>query len=771
MSSPTLRHLPEQADIDRLIRQHDGAYTASPRDQWRREVIYFLMIDRFSASGGSAALAADEGTAGGGDTGTDTRTGSDEDRSKEPDSVTPPLPPNSVLTGWRWDLWAVSGRSRFQGGTIAGIAARLPYLKTLGVSVLWLSPPWKQRVRGVDDNLGDVGTDDPYFTVRSDEVKAGVDPNFQPDCLCRDDLHGYAVQDFLDIDPRFGTVDDLVALVRAAHAEQIRVILDVQINHTGVNFAYAAPGISDIRPPYQEPVPVDQPKLDPLNPPYPHGALPDGRYPFGSWLDVTNRPMGDRPPDGPDEGVWPAELQNPEWYSRQGEGSYGRGDFDEQKHSEFRVSDYRNRDLRYDADHPDSDPVLSAMLRIWTWWMARTDCDGFRVDAIKHVPAATAAAFAQQIRTFARDRLGKQDFLFVGECGGSDAQAATYLQYEDIRVLSIDGRRRTLRALAGGDPTASLSSVLRPDPGNLSGKKDLSPEDKKIVAGLSPAVVRDRVVCSVDDHDGLGTATGHRLAAESGPDSIVPAVTLLLFGAGVPCLYYGTEQALAGLPTSTAERAWLVDRGLVNGAQGGDRYLREAMFGPAGPRPAGAAGRDDLTAVDNRLPGFGPLVTGGRSAFGSSPWSRAVKTLVDVRATDPVFAVGDIVTIDLGQLGQGPAGSALPAGVLAWARMTPDAVAVIVTWGTSGATPDPDPAQGLLALELPDGVRSFSFTLRARALARPGPDPTTTGQATPVRRLPQSGLSMLDVGFLVPGEARVYLGRRPGPTAAGVPTC
>src|SRR5688572_22290414 len=59
--------------------------------------------------------------------------------------------------------------ARFQGGTLKGITRRLDYIHGLGCTAIWISPPFKQR------------RDDPGS------------------------YHGYGIQDFLAIDPRFGT--------------------------------------------------------------------------------------------------------------------------------------------------------------------------------------------------------------------------------------------------------------------------------------------------------------------------------------------------------------------------------------------------------------------------------------------------------------------------------------------------------------------------------------------------------------------------------------
>ncbi|HEU5321423.1 MAG TPA: alpha-amylase family glycosyl hydrolase, partial [Methylomirabilota bacterium] len=171
----------------------------SPAD-WRDEVLYFLLPDRFSDGGEDARPLLDR---------------------RDLAAARPGLPGGEP---WRWDRWAESGTARWQGGTLAGIRSKLGYLRGLGVTTLWIGPVFKQR-----------GHLDTY--------------------------HGYGVQDFLDVDPHFGSRRDLVELVADAHARGLRVILDVIFNHSGANWLY----------------PPDAPG-GPLTPHY----RPD-RYAFGAW--------------------------------------------------------------------------------------------------------------------------------------------------------------------------------------------------------------------------------------------------------------------------------------------------------------------------------------------------------------------------------------------------------------------------------------------------------------------------------------------------------
>ena len=203
------------------------SYHASPVD-WRDEILYFLLVDRFSDGQEHTRPLLD----------------------RENLAAARPSLPNGEA--WRWDRWAESGADRWQGGNLQGVASRLDYLKSLGVTTIWLSPVFKQR-----------GHLDTY--------------------------HGYGIQDFLDVDPRFGTRQNLVDLVAAAHQRGIRIILDIIFNHSGPNWIYPQ---NVWQPPYKH---------------YPE------HYKFGNWLDENGQPIAAI--ETAEHGVWPRELQKTQRYN------------------------------------------------------------------------------------------------------------------------------------------------------------------------------------------------------------------------------------------------------------------------------------------------------------------------------------------------------------------------------------------------------------------------------------------------------------------------
>jgi glycosidase len=537
------------------------AYFASPVD-WRDEVLYFLLVDRFSD--GREAL----------------RPLLDRTRLAE-----------ARPAGWRWDAWARSGQERFQGGTLEGVSSQLPYLERLGVTTLWLSPVFKQR-----------GHLDSY--------------------------HGYGIQDFLEVDPRFGTRADLVDLVGAAHARGLRIILDIIFNHSGPNWVYPAetPG-GEFTPNYTS-----------------------GRYPFGAWLGED----GQRIPAiaTPDDGVWPRELQGIDDYTRAGSGSLGAGDLDD-PNAEHKRSDFITlRDFRLSAPG-----LLTDLAACYKYWIALTDCDGFRIDTLKHVSFEEARNFCGTVREFGAN-IGKSNFLLVGEIAGGDFAEDRYLDVLDLNLsaaLDIGEMRPTLTGVAKGlvPPDAYFAGF---DPG-------------RAVMG-SHRNLGNRHVAILDDHDHV-FGQKLRFSAEAASDHQVAAGTALqLFTLGIPCIYYGTEQALGG--PEPDERRWLPEWGTS------DRYLRETMFGPRQPRAPGRAG---LAGDDPELPGFGPFGSAGHHLFNQdSAAYRRIAALCALRQTFPVLRHGRQYPRRLAIFGPP---FALPGAgeLIAWSRILDDEEALCVVNG------------------------------------------------------------------------------------------
>ncbi|MGB7450334.1 MAG: alpha-amylase family glycosyl hydrolase, partial [Ornithinimicrobium sp.] len=132
-------------------------------------------------------------------------------------------------------------------GDLPGITSRVDYLATLGVDAVWLCP-------------------------------------FYPSALADG---GYDVDDYQDVDPRLGTLDDFDEMVSALHAVNIRLVVDIVPNHTSNRHEWflqalaAGPG-SAARDRYI----------------FRDGSGPDGATPPSDWVSFFGGAAWERVPDG-----------------------------------------------------------------------------------------------------------------------------------------------------------------------------------------------------------------------------------------------------------------------------------------------------------------------------------------------------------------------------------------------------------------------------------------------------------------------------------------
>ncbi len=109
-----------------------------------------------------------------------------------------------LITDWKdiqplrqspWQEPGIPDWHCFYGGDIAGVIQKLDYLKDMGINIIYFNPLW--------------------------EAKSN---------------HKYDAADFAKPDPHFATEAELKELLALAHANGIRVILDVAFNHSGESF-------------------------------------------------------------------------------------------------------------------------------------------------------------------------------------------------------------------------------------------------------------------------------------------------------------------------------------------------------------------------------------------------------------------------------------------------------------------------------------------------------------------------------------------------------
>ena len=97
-------------------------------------------------------------------------------------------------------------------GDLNGIIAHLDYLQALGIDVIWLSPVYKS-------------------------------PN---------DDNGYDISDYRNIMDDFGTMEDFDHLLTEAHRHNIKIVMDLVVNHTSDEHAWFVESRSSKENPYRD---------------------------------------------------------------------------------------------------------------------------------------------------------------------------------------------------------------------------------------------------------------------------------------------------------------------------------------------------------------------------------------------------------------------------------------------------------------------------------------------------------------------------------------
>ena len=98
------------------------------------------------------------------------------------------------------------GGSSYHGGDFAGLNQKLDYLKDLGVNTIWITP----IVENIKEDQHDKETDTATYGY-----------------------HGYWASDFTKLNGHLGTEEQFEALLEAAHSKDMKIMVDVVLNHAG----------------------------------------------------------------------------------------------------------------------------------------------------------------------------------------------------------------------------------------------------------------------------------------------------------------------------------------------------------------------------------------------------------------------------------------------------------------------------------------------------------------------------------------------------------
>ena len=384
----------------------------------------------------------------------------------------------------------VTNLSRYLGGDYQGIIDQVDYLNALGVTTLWISPV----VVNVEEDAGNGS------------------------------YHGYWTQDFLNVNPHFGDLAKLREMVSVMHDHGIKVVLDIVVNHIGQLFYYDINrnGQADITTYYSTDGSDTVDIVTEWDPAYDSRGIQgwtslgeSGPAPLG-WVDMPE--INRVPPN-------PPEFQNDAWYNRKGRVT-DWSDFDQVVTADFPGG---LKDL--DTENPD---VRDALIRAYAYWIGAANLDGFRIDTLKHVSHEFWQEFNPAIRREAQV-LGKEKFLQFGEAfDGDDALIGSYTFDEEVdSVVYFSQKFRVFDEVFKYGGATRAIETLRNDR-----EVNFGSTPHTLGAGQAP---KDLLVNFIDNHD-----IPRFLFDQPSVPALKSALTYLFTEDGIPCLYYGTEQGLAG---------------------------------------------------------------------------------------------------------------------------------------------------------------------------------------------------------------------------------
>ncbi|NHC16201.1 alpha-amylase family protein [Motilibacter deserti] len=271
-------------------------------------------------------------------------------------------------------------------GDFAGLTQRVDYLADLGVTCVWLMPFYPSPER--DD--------------------------------------GYDITDFYSVDPRLGTLGDLVEFVRTARDRGIRVIADLVVNHTSVQHPWFQSARSSRDSPYRD---------------------------WYVWRD--------EPPANASEGVVFPDVEDSVWTYDEEAGQY-----------------YQHQFYRQQPDLNITNPaVRNEIARITSVW-TQLGLSGFRVDAVPFLLETGAVPhgdeklprphdYLRDLRTFLTRRDGGVTLL--GEVNLPYDQTAEFFGSADGDELTVifdfNGMQALWLAMARQDSSPLVHAVrARPEP-------------------------------------------------------------------------------------------------------------------------------------------------------------------------------------------------------------------------------------------------------------------------------------------------------------------
>ena len=303
--------------------------------------------------------------------------------------------------------------------------------------------------------------------------------------------HGYSGWDFYSVDPHWGTFTDMTNMIAAAHARGLYVILDIVCNHGGrlIDSADANYLTTFASPPAGYNL-----RYTSSSKQYPAPFNTNSLNPKLSSLYHTNGLIQD--------------------FNIQTQVELG----------ELRGLD----DFRTETTY-----IQTNMVNIYKYWIGQADFDAFRIDTTKHVDHGFWQYWCPQIHQFGAS-IGKSNFFMFGEVeDSSDSYCGKYTGTKDGGNFEQDSVL-----------DYPLYFTINPVFANASSDTKRIETHYNAIAANYDSNAWYRLVTFLDNHDQTRFLSSGNANNDTNRLSI--ALDFLYTARGIPCLYYGTEQAFDG---------------------------------------------------------------------------------------------------------------------------------------------------------------------------------------------------------------------------------
>lgn len=347
-------------------------------ENWQDQSIYFILTDRFFN----------------GDTSNDKVQGlKDQNGNAYDESIVLPGQP----------------ASSYNGGDIEGVRQKLQYIKDMGFTAIWMTPPVKCQI---------------------------AESNYHG-------FHGYWASDFTKVDSHMGTMEQYQQFVKEAHEMGLYVIQDIVVNHTGdyqkINKEFTYDMVKASEGNISESDFYLEPKSVPFNHPE---QLP---WALNNLNDLTAD-----------------EFKNNAFYHY----NPGISDFT----NAATMYTHSSSDL---DDMVTENPVVRNLLRgYFRYWIDKCGIDGYRIDTAKYVEPDFFNDFINStepgnmgVREYGKS-LGKSDFINFGEAWDTSEDLVGSYTKDESGNARIDGmiyfplKFVITDTISSGSKTSAISSVL-----------------------------------------------------------------------------------------------------------------------------------------------------------------------------------------------------------------------------------------------------------------------------------------------------------------------